>query len=380
MPIHFPRPLPDEIIGSLCIRACRHLGLSYKSFNRRVLGIPVGNVSYLLSGALPRLSELTNIDPADLLVQHTVFPYVTAYLPEKQASKLRQQLVVPTKEGKSTFASLIHNATKCKVGRRICPACIAEELRTNGETYWHRSHLLPGVLICPVHGRKLWVEGIYQHDKLTLPHEVHSEPVTSYLSYEKMQRLSLLSTARLYGPNQVDVHTSYRSLATSLGYQITNRELAARQLSRELAQYYGNSFLTLFDCALSPNETSYWPAMMIRTTAKGPFAPLKHILLKDFLEHAPQVQTITQKRQCGRAPADYSVLDKEIVKRYMKAVHCLELEGQVMNAWDLLKKIGALQTYRHNRPLMPLTKSAVEQFRQSAQCIWRINRKPELKS
>lgn len=38
---------------------------------------------------------------------------------------------------------------------RICGDCIAQDLKTFGVAYWHRTHQLPGVAVCPVHGEQL---------------------------------------------------------------------------------------------------------------------------------------------------------------------------------------------------------------------------------
>lgn len=38
---------------------------------------------------------------------------------------------------------------------RYCPICAADDRKAHGETYWHRSHQLFGVNICPVHGCEL---------------------------------------------------------------------------------------------------------------------------------------------------------------------------------------------------------------------------------
>ena len=35
---------------------------------------------------------------------------------------------------------------------RACPLCVKDDRRIHGETYWHRTHQMSGIRLCPIHG------------------------------------------------------------------------------------------------------------------------------------------------------------------------------------------------------------------------------------
>src|SRR4030042_7010586 len=45
------------------------------------------------------------------------------------------------------------NTSRVKVPQflRYCPECVSEDFERWGETYWRRTHQLPGVLVCTDH-------------------------------------------------------------------------------------------------------------------------------------------------------------------------------------------------------------------------------------
>jgi hypothetical protein len=349
--------------------------MSIKQFNQEVLGVVVSAIPMLMSAHLQRLAGLTGINAEVLLDQHTVFPYVTAFLPEKQVNQFRRKLLKTLKDGLKSFAALIHGATTSKIGWRFCQTCAIEDVQRFGESYWHRSHLLPGVLICKEHGEMLVEIRLISDNRLALPHDAISQPIATHLAYEKLTRVAIASIGKLGSRSQESHQTVYRQLANEAGYRITKRDIAARLLSQDLANYYGKQFLAQFECAFTRSPICHWPSLMIRLSKQGPFSPIKHILLQVYLEQAPKEKKQIPRKKSGKTPRDYRQLDEQITVAFHKAVAALIRQDKTINAWDLLKKIGAWHIYRHNRQAMPKTKAAVESFRQSDQCSWKIFRR-----
>lgn len=373
---YFPRPYPDEVIGSVLIRACRHLGLSAKRFNREILGNQGNTFPLLMSPQLSLLAAMTGLEAEHLLDRHTVFPYVTAFLPVNQVKEYRQRLIVGLAEGLKPITALIQNAGSPRTVWRFCPACAKQEVHDLGESYWHRSHLLPGVLVCREHREGLRQISSFSRNSLDLPHDVQSQPSAPPMSYAKLQQVADASVAvmgldhRRYG----NYYAAYRKAADAAGYRTNRRELSGQQLGHDLASYYGTRFLEQAGCTFVGAPTTHWPGLMIRESATGPFAPIKHILMSAFLEQVSRAPKEIHRKQPGRRPRDYGVLDEQMSKSLRQAIGDLARRGQTMNAWDLMKKIGAWQTYRHNQRVMPKTKTAIELFRQSPLCAWQIRR------
>lgn len=371
---YFPWPYPDEVIGSLLVRACRHWGMSIKQFNRDVLGVVNSHMPMLMSAHLPRLAELTGLSPNALLDQHTVFPYITAFLPAEQTSQFRRRLLTMTADGLKPLASLIHGATVGGLGWRFCPKCSEVDRHRFGESYWHRSHLLPGVLICHSHGQMLFEISSTSDDRLALPHDSSSQPLVPLMTHEKLVKVAVASAGRL-GDNHGNFNQiPYRRLADEAGYRVNKREIAGLQLSHDLEQYYGKPFLARFGCSFTPSPVKQWPGLLIHPSLNGSFAPIKHVLLRVYLEQAPKVAKEICRKPPGKVPRDYGYLDIKVTTSLAKAIVELARQGKTINAWDLLKKIGVWHIYRHNRQVMPMTTVAIENFRRSPQCRKQIRR------
>lgn len=373
--LYFPRPYPDEVIGSLLIRACRHWGMSIKKFNREVFG---GNNCYipmLMSPHLQRIAELSGVNATVLLDLHTVFPYVTAFMPAQKVSQLRQQLLTPCETIDKSLSALVQGASSLGLGNRFCPTCLALNIPRYGESYWHRSHLLPGVLICKTHGQMLMEASSKSPDRLALPHDATNRSLVPLMPYEKLKQVAVASADRLNAKHSGPSTDDYRRLADAAGYRMSERDIAAQQLSRDLSEYFGSPFIDKFGCEFTRTPLNYWPGLMIRTI--GPFSPLKHVLLRLYLDQTVKEVKKVVRRKPGRIPRDYSQLDVQVVALLNKGISDLARQGRTLNAKDLLMKIDAWHVYRHNSTALPKSKAVIESFRQSSQCSWPIARKPK---
>ena len=91
---------------------------------------------------------------AELIEKHTMFPYYARFLPYERRNRAFEALCSMSGDYNNLLA-----IPKQKNGEqrylRYCPLCAKEDRNLYGESYWHRSHQLTGVGICPVHGCKL---------------------------------------------------------------------------------------------------------------------------------------------------------------------------------------------------------------------------------
>jgi hypothetical protein len=139
-------PYPDEEICSLLIRTVRKIGLSSPDFVRwyfNLSPIPLESMGNLI----PHIAELVGCSPRRILQEHTLVPYGTAALPPEESRRLTIDLT-------SGRIPELSNPIG-KLGLRWCEACVHFEIGEFGESYWHRSHILPGVSTCHLHGMPL---------------------------------------------------------------------------------------------------------------------------------------------------------------------------------------------------------------------------------
>jgi hypothetical protein len=288
---YFPTPYPDELLGSVLIRACHHLGLAPASLVK-VLEDRSSDLFYLYPSFFQGLSRLTNLSSSELLLNHTVFPYAAIALPTKRRSLLERELLTATARGNSVRlrASLgLHVEDMSR--RRFCKQCRAEECKKIGESYWHRLHALPGVFVCPQHGEPLCVSGISVLPKLSnvnakLPQEVDGSPVDWGLDARTLQRLAavVLESIALPAETWNDVSNEYQRYAEKI--DANNRQCCwdVLQCVLDFKRFYGDRFLDKVGLQLSSVGSDSWPARLAHGARLSPLSQLRHILLRLFLK------------------------------------------------------------------------------------------------
>ncbi|WP_175909366.1 TniQ family protein [Burkholderia sp. BCC1640] len=101
--------------------------------------------------------------PVQIAEKMTVFPYCAAIL-----SPARTQLILERMCGNRPVGmKSVHMVASRTIGwhgHRYCRACLREDKMADGVTHWRRSHQLPGVVVCPVHGEVLWELGKYANN------------------------------------------------------------------------------------------------------------------------------------------------------------------------------------------------------------------------
>jgi hypothetical protein len=376
---YFPWPYPDEVLGSLLVRACRHTGLPFTQIIYQLAGYTDrAYVSFLLPQFLAELSRETGLPPLTLLWDHTVFPYVVSFRPPAQVRRLERLLL----SGQAHVSSTTRLVTKALPFRRCCPACIVEDMARFGESYWHRTHLLPGVHVCPLHKSPLIVTGIStrrgdgqeaSHWIYELPQEVVGERAAQPLSAEYLLALAqrsceLLERERSSRPGWA---SAYRRTAKAKGYAAPRRQVSSLVLAQDLHAFYGANLLEEVHCSYMPQDPRSWPILMVRAQPGIPFSPVKHAFLQTFLDNCPSGPKPDSPLFPGRRPKDFSDGDERCAQQVKQAA--CAIEGWV-TVQELLTQVGCWEVYRHRRQRFPKTAAVVAEFKASGRWRGRLSR------
>lgn len=97
-----------------------------------------------------------SITAETLLMQHTAYPYATAFNTTTRATSLREAMMYGGGRGMQSLSGLKGGRRAVDQKLRFCPLCAAADQRTYGESYWHLLHQLSSVLVCPDH--EVWLE------------------------------------------------------------------------------------------------------------------------------------------------------------------------------------------------------------------------------
>lgn len=376
MPL-LPKPYPDEIVGSVMLRGRLNLMMPLKPFLQWIYGTRSGrsSCSFVLEPALERVSSLCGLDAKELLYQHTVFPYVVAFLPPADVASLETKLLSPRHGELPSTAALSQNVVSASPFRRYCVHCARRDKERLGETYWHRSHQYPATLLCHEHRSPLVATTIPMSvgtvdDGLSLP------PVTASgrhrLAYSFPMAEALLKSTQ-HAANKpledaVAWCTGYRDRARSAGFVHPTGDLATGALSKAIYDYYGRKVLASLKAEMSTEWHKAWPSLLLRPGFKEPTSVVRHVLLDAYLKTSRISADEEQSLQVRSYPTrDYVELDRQAASRLKRELRTAAKEGRRLTVRELLESAGIRSAYVHGSRRFPLCRALVEEFKRSDQ-------------
>ena len=149
----YPKFYPDELVYSLISRFYEksgYLAYTYAAkdlFEKTTVRPDIEFVNKYTEDAIKMLTKHITFD--EVILNHTMFPYYCRFIDSERKKKAFNSLVnmdtdfhnyIPVPKHKGSMRYL-----------RYCPLCAEEDRMNYGETYWHSSHQMMGVDICPVH-------------------------------------------------------------------------------------------------------------------------------------------------------------------------------------------------------------------------------------
>lgn len=191
----FPEPYPDELVYSVFARYAVYTGyIVYRSvaedlFKNRLERPSVEFLNGLTDGALSRLTAKRCI--TDVIHKHSMFDYYARFTPAEKRQALMQMLV---NGDIKSFANKVSMRTLGEQYIRYCPICAQEDRERYGETYWHRTHQMPEITICPKHHCRLCDTDISTSSKVSpsfVPAEIVIPPESEAVHTENPLEIKL---------------------------------------------------------------------------------------------------------------------------------------------------------------------------------------------
>lgn len=367
----------------MILRACYHRGISLKSMSVLLVHNPRSYWPLVISAELGPIAVASGLDAYELLWQHTVFPYATAFMSEAETNRLAQTLIGNHAQSN---AALTQAATQGNLGQRYCVECLREDEEQFGEVYWHREHNLPFVVICRKHNMPLWVienaANLVPSRRISIrrlpENAIGKKSLGILLPDEWAQAINHLNHQLLIRRDRstpVEWLQHYRSLASCKGLMTKGAGLASLVFSKAFWDSYGTAFLKVAGLDFRPGSSA-WPALMLREKQGISFATPKHVLLQIFLNLAESPNADVAYGHPGRVPRDYAALDAEYLKKLRDAIDGAQRKNVRVELTQLLTELGIWQVYRHNRDKLPKTKALLAAFRQTDCSARQLGRRP----
>ena len=309
-----PRPYDDELLYSVVARSRYYLAeaspkrLAELLFGCRTM-LAVADLPTNLDGLAWLFEQRWHMSAEDLAYRHTLFGYVTHFLrPQERRSVLAAMCGNRLRNlhlSLGICASSIQGVTQF----RLCPACVDADIKQYGETYWRRTHHLPGIFVCSLHGMPLLetvvpFRPLGRHEFVGASTSQLASAFPSCALGDAELRVALdvaRASAALLSEKSDIIRMSmsrYRERLTSAGYGRVAG--SGERLRAEFGDHYGAHFLAaIFKNQL---ETSVRWLDDVRRKPRRSLHPLKYVLLDIFLSSRERAGTHRTAPPTNSAP------------------------------------------------------------------------------
>ncbi|MDQ8734248.1 TnsD family transposase [Paenibacillus sp. LHD-38] len=302
--IHQFDPHPDELLYSVLARyhiISRNINIGTKetvndAFSSKTASAVVDFPSRLSMFHL-NLPKGTKYTPERIIRDLTLLPLYAPFMPIERLDKAIHKM----KENGDVHTTIGVMASAIPVSRymRYCSSCYKEDEMNFGQSYWHRSHQVPGVNACDKHQIRLL------DSKLQITQK------------ENKHEFVDISNASCYGSKEVDydlteherfisksvewllhhevpimgfeaIQNNYRVCLQMQGYANFNGKVRIDKFLRSFVGFYGHEFLDSLHCSIDPADSTNWLLKLVRKQ-RAVTHPIRHLLLMRFLGQTPEM-------------------------------------------------------------------------------------------
>ena len=145
----FPEAYPDELFYSVMARYYVRSGhISYRYCSDELF-------KYFVRPDIEYVSALSDgvkqiVDIPEVIMNHTMFPVNARYISPERRERAYESLLAGTTDYQNCLYRPRGKSNNIRY-LRYCPLCAQEDRNQYGETYWHRTHQLQGINVCPAH-------------------------------------------------------------------------------------------------------------------------------------------------------------------------------------------------------------------------------------
>jgi len=371
------QPYPDELAFSAVLRCCRQFHVSLKRLGHLHLGRNGWRPSQLGASPLGPMAELFRLSSEDLLWNHTVFPYATAMM---HRDFYGNALACATADATNHhgLGAVTQNVTLGLKRWRFCPGCVEREWATTRESWWHRSHNLPGVVVCLVHRAYLHESTVPLSSSGALPHSLPHECRGHRLGtsevrpvHLKVAQISVAWLSRERGPGSAPTPADYRELAVAKSWLSATRDVDATLLAKALREQFSKAYLEKCGVPTTPG-VGFWAALMLRQKTDLPYAPIKHALLQTLFAEPPKPGSHINFAPSGPPASSELQVDKFYSRGARAELKRLIGTGEQVSTESFLRTVGCWGAYRHRGSQLPKLRAVVREFRGSSATVKRL--------
>ncbi|MCU0322865.1 MAG: TnsD family transposase [Chitinophagaceae bacterium] len=304
---YFVTPKPDECLYSIIARFILHtLSDNPKVINRILFGDEYVSASIDLPGHLSLFHKnVESLFPytIDQIIKYfTLYPFYFPFLRNEKRELIYNSML-------SLDASTIHtragiNASSIKRSRfpKYCPICLIEDSKNFGDIYFHRVHQIPEIRICTKHNCYL-IELTPRFDQLNTSLYLGPNLIIDK-SIRTVDNSLLTSIAREFegihfGNNVIDVNTLDYANEKCLKNYFKQGRINRIKLAEDFEKHFKSENLVLL---FGNDAKRLWWVSDIVKRPEHVFHPLKHVLVKIFIESYSLLFIPKQDHPFGKGP------------------------------------------------------------------------------
>lgn len=335
----FPTPYPDELFYSTLARYYKNSGYMAYTFVaedlyvRNTIKPSIEFINELSSEALEVITKITPLNR--IIEKHTMFPYYARFLPKERRNNAYMALM--------NMDEAYHNyicMSKNKKGEvrylRYCSVCALTDREKYGEAYWHRSHQMIGVDICPIHHCDLKNSQIIISSKSS-PSLINAEesiPKSETISEYKDEVLCSIAE---YVYNVFQSNFDYDSdvdIGSFLHSKMENTKYVSLRGEQRNMSILHSDFCNYYKSLTDNNFNQQWQLQKIFTNDR--FNTYEICLVAMFLNVLVSElinMKLPKKRQ-------QEIFDEKINAMHKQGLNYSEISKQLNASYDVVKSIG----------------------------------------
>ncbi|SCK42651.1 TniQ protein [Variovorax sp. HW608] len=193
-----------------------------------------------LDSMLDRWPEVSPYPTVDEVIEKTTqYPYHRSFMPAERWKELVRRASCGPGSSLKTWLGLVAHRFSASAMFRSCIECDRLSWDINGVLYWHRSHMLPGVVVCPIHRMPLIEHFMQSKDSersaLRLPPLAGTLAIVTRSSLSSLTRFSVTSGDALWSEDRSLTGdlcvATYRARLRELGLCSTSGRVRWAELS-----------------------------------------------------------------------------------------------------------------------------------------------------
>lgn len=318
---------PDEILVSALARRSNTGELRIKPSIKRLFGFGHKKISVDLPSSIGMLTAIKvfALSNEEIVQEHTMYPFFHPFLTNVQTKKVYSAMIDARGSAIHLTAGIMASVVRYNQDLKLCPGCVRCDYEEYGEPYWHLTHQLPGMLVCPKHFYKLISycsvcgEGLAEYSRSTLPlgpsyccngHDLTAQAERGY--DEKAIQVSsailrVYELAKSGGFKHRNFHSIYQQRLKQLGLCSSKGRMEQAQIAQMFGRFYSADLLSSVGVPF-PLGADTWLSCILRAPRRA-FHPLLHILV-----------ILCLWRDVDRFVEDHKNVEDVMTTRYRKIV------------------------------------------------------------